>query len=71
MDEQTIQEKIKTTFINEVWASSKFTVDEVNGAVTMHSFQAPKLTKKSHFQFFEGEIFQYNFIFQKINFKFD
>jgi len=51
MDEQTIQEKIKTTFINEVWASSKFTVDEVNGAVTMHSFQAPKLTKKSHFQF--------------------
>ena len=37
MDEQTIQEKIKTTFINEVSASSKFTVDEVNDIIKIIS----------------------------------
>lgn len=34
MDEQTVQEKIKTSFINAVSTSSKFTVDEVNDIVT-------------------------------------
>ncbi len=34
MDEQTIHEKIKTTFINAVSASSKFTIDEVNEIIT-------------------------------------
>ncbi|MFZ3132489.1 MAG: hypothetical protein WA125_15675 [Desulfosporosinus sp.] len=34
MEEQTIQEKIKTTFIYAVTESSKFTVDEVNEIVT-------------------------------------
>jgi len=34
MDEQTIQDKIKTTFMNAVSGSSKFSEDEINGIVT-------------------------------------
>lgn len=37
MDEQTIQDKIKTTFMNAISESSKFTEDEVKDIVTIIS----------------------------------
>lgn len=40
MDEQTIQNKIKATFMNAIAESSKFTEDEVKDIVTtISSFQ--------------------------------
>lgn len=40
MDEQTIQDKIKTTFMNAILESSKFTEDEVKDiAMTISSSQ--------------------------------
>jgi len=47
MDEQTIQDKIKTTFMNAVSGSSKFSEDEINGIVTTisSSLKADKMAE--------------------------
>jgi hypothetical protein len=47
MDEQTIQDKIKTTFMNAISESSKFTEDEIKGIVTTisSSLKADKMAE--------------------------